>query len=295
MNIEWIVTGDWHLRADRPLCRNDEDWMATQAEMIRWVLKQAKDNDADVIHTGDLFHRSWPGIDVLNMVIQIFLEFPEVSIYGIAGNHEMPYHNVNNLNRSAWGVLFNTGLIKPVQKAGMSGGHFGEELTPDPGTTWATVLHQLVIPRENGILEQAGAVTADTVLMELNKAGVVLTGDYHHHFTFEDDAGRILINPGCLNRQASDMVEYQPVVYCLSTEMEVEFSIVPDPDAFDLAYKTEAAVKEDRMAEFVRSLTDVKAVNISFSDRVREHLSQNQIRPGVRNVVLEALGTEIVT
>ena len=53
--MQGIISGDWHLRADRPRCRLDENWMETQRWACEQVAKIAIEKDCDIYITGDIF------------------------------------------------------------------------------------------------------------------------------------------------------------------------------------------------------------------------------------------------
>ena len=55
-NIDAILTGDWHLREDTPICRTD-DFQTAQWEKVRIISDLQKKYNCPVIHSGDLFHQ----------------------------------------------------------------------------------------------------------------------------------------------------------------------------------------------------------------------------------------------
>ena len=44
-----ILTGDWHLRDDQPVCRKD-DYRTAQRKMLRWMCQQQKTYRCPALH-----------------------------------------------------------------------------------------------------------------------------------------------------------------------------------------------------------------------------------------------------
>ena len=41
-SMKGIITADWHLRATRPQCRIDEDWILTQKNALNQIKKYSE-------------------------------------------------------------------------------------------------------------------------------------------------------------------------------------------------------------------------------------------------------------
>ena len=54
--MKLIITADWHIRATRPRCRIDNDWLETQRKALRQVLEISDKKGAPIMVVGDLFH-----------------------------------------------------------------------------------------------------------------------------------------------------------------------------------------------------------------------------------------------
>ena len=109
-----IITADWHLRATRPRCRKDSDWMGSQRKVLRQIVDFSWDNDLDVFVVGDIFHsNSDASFECIWMVQRMaeLLEKEDRSLYLLAGNHDLPFHNIDNLDRSAVGILLKSNNI----------------------------------------------------------------------------------------------------------------------------------------------------------------------------------------
>ena len=98
-----IISADWHIRATRPRCRVDNDWLETQRKALRQVLEISLDKGVPIMVVGDIFHsNSDTSFECISMVQK--LADCAGGLYILAGNHDLPYHNSENLDKSAIGV-----------------------------------------------------------------------------------------------------------------------------------------------------------------------------------------------
>ena len=102
--MKMLITADWHLRADRPRCRTDEDWMQTQENTLRQIADYANEYGVPVVIIGDLVNTP----QVTDRVKSMFLKFCnqiQERVYLLAGNHDLPYHSWENRESSTFGIL----------------------------------------------------------------------------------------------------------------------------------------------------------------------------------------------
>lgn len=291
-----ITTADWHIRATRPRCRIDENWMETQKKALKQIVKISKDRKAPVFVVGDLFHsNSDTSFECIQIVQQVADELGE--LYILPGNHDLPYHSSENIEKSAIGVLLNSNNIRLIKtfnwlnedgyKESLSASNFDE---PDNVKAKNVFKHILVFPDKKSIPPDVDAPIAKDLLSEFPNAKYIFTGDYHHDFHYEKN-GRHVINPGCLLRQASDMKDYQCGVYYVDTEDEiVEFIPIIDNEEFvDDSYILKQEEREQRIEDFVDKLKDTKNVSLDFVDNVQKAIKANNLDDNMINVLEELL------
>lgn len=292
--MKLIITADWHLRASRPRCRIDENWYFTQEDAVEQVAKIAVEKNCSVAIVGDVFNSN---SDTSFQCIQIVQKFAGVlkeknlTCYVLAGNHDLPYHSSENIEKSAVGILFNSENIYPVQCLDESGeeisaGNFDEQVK----NVKYIFRHVLCFPDLKSLPPNVEAVTAKELLEESDKAEWIFTGDYHHNFHYEKN-GRHVVNPGCLIRQASDMKDYQCGVYFVDTEKNiVEFIPIIDKNEFvDDTYILKQEEREERIESFVNKLNDTKNVSLDFVENVRSALQVNNFSDDMNNMIEELL------
>ena len=112
-----ILTSDWNLREDQPICRTDDFWKAQWNKVIEISKLQEKYN-CPVLHAGDLFHHWKPSPWLLSFAIA---ELPK-QFYTVFGQHDLPQHNLELSNKSGINTLVQAGVLSVIK-----GGSWGEE------------------------------------------------------------------------------------------------------------------------------------------------------------------------
>ena len=292
--MKLIVTADWHLRGTRPRCRVDENWIETQKKAVEQVAKIAVEKNCSVAIVGDIFNsNSDTSFQCIQIVQDIAreLEKNNLSLFILAGNHDLPYHSSENIDKSAVGVLFNSANIFSIQnldksKQEISAGNFDEEVK----NVKYVFRHILCFPDAKSLPPNVDAITAKELLSETPNAEWVFTGDYHHNFHYEKN-GRHVVNPGCLLRQASDMKDYKCGVYFVDTEKNiVDFIPIIDSEQFvDDSYILKQEEREERIGSFVEKLKDTKNVSLDFVDNVKKALQNNTFEQDMADMIFELL------
>ena len=211
--MRMIITADWHIRNTRPRCRIDEDWIKTQQKALNQIAEICENKNAPLMVVGDIFNsNSDTSFECINMVQKLADRIS--GIYILAGNHDLPYHSSENINKSAIGVLLQSENIYKIEDYSdeFSAPNFDEERNPMP----YMFIHTLTIPSKDKP-EFIECETPESLLKKYPTAKWIFTGDYHKNFVYEKD-GRYVINPGCLIRQVSDMKDYQCGVFWAQTE-----------------------------------------------------------------------------
>jgi len=106
--MKFLLTSDWHIRDDQPRCRID-DFMKAQEKAVQFVIDIAIDRDVSaILHAGDVFNKARPiQSQMLEICLKDWLFHVErkVPVLVVPGNHDLPYHRMEELNRSSLGGL----------------------------------------------------------------------------------------------------------------------------------------------------------------------------------------------
>lgn len=205
-----LYTADWHLRDDCPKCLECKDWLTFQIQSLQKIYAIAKKEKCENIFAlGDLFNTPRQSELLISRVIQELSTW-EIPVYAIAGNHDLPYHNYDNLDNSSIGILFASGVIKEMKNnfEGFDAMSFGKDAPTGEPTAFT---HQLVFDPKHPLPPGVGT-SAEDLPKQFPQAKLICCGDYHHHYIWKGKKCTV-INPGCINIQVRDMTTYQPVVY----------------------------------------------------------------------------------
>ena len=307
-----VITADWHLREDMPICRNDADWMDVQRGAMKFVIDFANEKKASVAIVGDLFHRS----HVHPSVVSMFLEevgryFVEGGgVYLLAGQHDLPYHSLENISKSSFGNLW--ALIQRHRFDRVKGAyidfhlgdleeigtrlHFGElrvdrprEHSDDCAVTLGggacdcpyqpthfVFIHQLAFKSKKDMPPTDEGMLAEDLAAMFPEARIIALGDNHRHFMWEThtkERDQVILNPGCLVRQSADLIDYESGFYYVDEE-QIDFVVVPDSGTVSNAHLVREQERDDRIEAFVSTLEKGQEVSLDFVQNLRSKMGQ---------------------
>lgn len=313
---DFLFVSDSHFRHDVPLCYQESGvdfWEDVQMPVMRWLF-QSKDkyNINRIIHAGDWFNKPKPPYDLLNQCIKMFSEyFPDGDSYKtlhcIAGNHDLPCHNYEQNDESAWGTLCSANLFSNdfslyysmfcgdcalffVDYDCLDSMDEALEVARTNGLKNILVTHQYIW--KGNVLPFPGCTypNANDYLDMYPEFDVIVTGDNHQHFIVEKD-GRLLINPGCMIRQKSSEMDYVPqgVLFNCQT-MEYESVRIP----YKYEHITRDHLEHDEQVEsrknaFVESLEKDVEVGLSFRDNLEQIINKSNVSKKTRTIIQKVL------
>lgn len=110
--LEFIHTSDWHCSKLKNLF--PEDHVKITLQEVRKPLEYAVKNGIKVvIHSGDLFDKAHINHIYIKALINLFLEFKDLSIYIILGNHD--YEDVDNNSLYLFTICNELGILPNVR------------------------------------------------------------------------------------------------------------------------------------------------------------------------------------
>lgn len=304
-----LVTGDWHVRDDQPGSRTD-NFFETMVRKIKWILDTAVEQGCSyVLQPGDFFDKSRP---VQSQVLEILLNrtiapyLSDLMILSVPGNHDLPYHRMDQLDRSSLGVMFEYGTVVravcttfPVEKIVVHGAGWGEEL-PD---------HDL-FPADFRIGMTHVSIDETNTFPEWEKASdylarhpaydLIVTGDNHKQFVVdlfvaEENRNQILINAGALFRTSVDEIDHKPAVYIVDTDLPGKYKRIEIPverDVLRVEEYLERKERDEAIQAFVESMrSEDHGVGLSFEDNLRDYMASNNVPKSIVDIVWEAYET----
>ena len=279
-----LITADWHVRGERPLCRTDEDWIESQRKTIAQIREAFFHNGCEQIWIlGDLFDAPRCATAAVNMLIGELKKFPQNSVKILCGNHDLKDHNYNNLEECSIGTLKKIFEDVPDVIANDGIGSMSVSAKPfalDDLQSNADVIctHQLTFPNEKARPMPGCGVLAQDLLDRWSNAELIFTGDYHHGYIYKEDwdtlPGRYVVTPGCINIQKADELDYEPFVVVWDTKSNIDdynfCKVYLDPQReFCTRDHIEAREqKEAQLAEVVEAIKGGTEITLDFDSNL---------------------------
>ena len=302
-----LLTADWHLRGDGPVCRLDPDsWLDEQRQSVEQLYPiVAKEQCDEVWILGDLFHRARTSTEATNQALSLLQGFGATPVKVLVGNHDELHHQYENVPKSTIGAIFSLSNVSELKSSSwtdvvdnekvnteLQAYPFGTEPEQIPDCDiWAT--HQLVFPDNDSRphdgkgnpITDIGVIAED--LLKRSNAQIILTGDYHHGYIKNFRSAKV-VTCGCLNIQASDMEEYQPRCYILDTS---DFSVKEIPlKKFGKVHPDPKREARQELETYMEGLQDFEVPHLDFIANVQEALEKEKdkrVREATQDVLTE--------
>ena len=278
-----ILTSDWHLREDQPICRTD-DFVKSQWTKVAEVKRLQKKHNCPVIHAGDLFHH-WKASPYL--ITKCITDLPD-QFYTVYGQHDLPQNTMD----LAWKSGVNT-LKQAGRLAVLEDGNWGQ--VPEKGISIGNrkvgVWHHLTYITKP--FPGASDGMAEAILKKYKDFDVMLTGDNHQQFVTERD-GRVLVNPGPLTRQKADEINHQPSVYFYYAKSNtVQSHKLPfDDQAVSRQHVDDKEERNERIEAFINKINDEWETSLDFNENLKRFFVSNKTSKQVRTIITKALEEE---
>lgn len=293
-----ILMGDIHLREDQPECRTD-NYFEAQAAAIRYIAKLQRKHNIPVLAPGDVFNDWKASPFLLGWALQ---ELPDQMI-AIPGQHDLPWHRIDHISKSAINVIHKAGRAKVLDGTGsahidhsrtiIDGFPFGAQLEPkshnSKGKAKIALCHVMTWTKKKPF-PHAQADSATQLLRKLSGYKMVLTGDNHEAFVVEVK-GRLLINPGSMMQMTASQADHKPRVYLWKAEdNDLEEVFLPiHKNAVTREHIEVVEERDKRIDAFVDRLHKEYEVGLSFEENLEEHLRENKVSKEVRTLVRQAV------
>ena len=276
-----ILTSDWHLREDTPICYTG-NFQKEQWNAVDFISKLQSQYNCPVICAGDLLHHWKSSPWLLSMAIE---HLPN-KLYVCLGQHDLPTHSFELYHKSGVYTLERAGILTLL-----NGTHWEQEPIELAHSTLPSdilVWHHLTYLTKP--FPGATGGMAEGILRKYNQFRLVITGDNHQSFTVEYQ-GRRLVNPGSLTRQTADQANFQPrVALWYAEDNSIQWVNLPIQEG--VISREHIEVKEQRDARidaFVSRLDGDYAVELSFEDNLESFFKVNNTRDSIKQIIYKSL------
>ena len=301
-----ILCADIHLSLNPPVWRSNEpDWFAAMKRPLDAIKAlQATCYNCPVFCAGDIFDKWDSSAELINWAVD---NLPD-KIYAIPGQHDMPEHNLDLMDKSAYTTLCKAEKIKTFKKQhtytsvilNTYGFPFGKEIKSAKKETYSNIInmavaHQYVWYGNN----KHNKTTAEQCVgnLSLDKNGrvkgydVIVFGDNHKGFITK--VGKTTIfNCGSLMRRKSDEDDYKPMIGLLYNDGRVlpcYLDISKDKYLESVKGLDENEEADFDMSAFANELTKLGKSALDFTEAMKLYMQRNKVNSDVVNLVLNAM------
>lgn len=297
-----ICCADVHLSSRPPVWRSAEsDWFEAMARPWKEINYLADQFQCPVLCAGDIFDRWNSNAELINFALKTL---PDKMIC-IAGQHDLPDHNYDDLNKSAYATLIEAGKIQNILPGArllsdsmiVHSFPFGSPLTPNP-LDMRKLLHVAIIHDYLWIKGHSYPNAPTDKMLQCKSFknskwmgyDVVIYGDNHKGFLTHMGETPVF-NCGGLTRRKSDEVDYIPQVGLLTKSG----NIVPyylESISEDKYIKPEAmpAVQDAiDLGTFFAELEKLGDTALNFSDAIERFLAKESVPKAVADILRKGM------
>lgn len=279
LKVDAILSSDWHMRLDNPPCRTD-DHSSAQIDKVEQISALQRKYDCPVLNAGDIFQLYYPSPTLINLC---FDHFPK-RMMTIAGQHDLPDHNIDLIKKSAFYTLARGGAF-----LFLNGQVNWKTYTPKPnyitiGLRKIAIAHMLVWDKEEPFPD-CPAPRVNKVFKMFPHADLILAGDNHQTFTARKGK-QLLVNPGSLTRHKADQADHRPCVFlwsaatntCRKHYLKIRKNVI-SREHIDLVNE-----KKLRKEAFIEQLDTEWKIDLSFEDNISRALTKNKLGPSEKYI-----------
>lgn len=303
-----IVCSDIHLSHKCPVARSVEpDWYYAMARPLLEIdrLREVY-GGVPVVCAGDIFDHWKSPPELINFAI----DYLPNGMYSIPGQHDLPFHSLDDIKKSAYWTLVHTQSIinLPARSAMHASANLRlwgfpwnvpvelekDDVHPEDvkytigdGPIRLAVIHAYNWRKGHsypGAPVEGGCIRwqKKTKLFDAS-----VFGDNHKGFMF----GKNMMNCGTLMRRKIDEKKYQPQVGLITKWGKIiPHYLDTSEDLFiDEKDLTELAEKTLEVGQLVTELSGLGDKGLDFMESVKRYCTKNGIDKAVRRIILEAM------
>lgn len=262
-----IFCTDPHFSSRTPISRTD-DYCRAILDKFEYICIKAVELNAIVIIGGDIFTSTQQPNFLKFAIISIVLS-TGADVYGIPGNHDIPYYNPDLLDKTSLGVIFASNVIKPLAKL-----QYGDyKIVGDWIRADQVCLDSVdVVISHRTITDKHDELFLSKSVIEQMQARFLCLGHDHNQYPPVTIKDTIVVRPGALSRGSSHTeVQVRKCSYAvLNLKMlTVEYVEVPQLD-WEVVFKykldkVKSQLSFDDIKEFIMELKGMKT-NLSPLD-----------------------------
>lgn len=297
-----IFIADIHLSLNPPIWRSAEDnWKDVMKKPLDEIKELQNRYNCPVICAGDIFDKWNSSAELINFAID---NLPR-PMYCIPGQHDLPLHNIEDIEKSAYWTIYLSDIIKDISntkdgiipdeenKIALYGFPFGMEIKPLNNKTKGYI-HIAVIHQYAWITGHSYPDAPNDSYLHMNEKNlmgydIIVYGDNHKGFKTTVNNKSTIFNCGTLMRRKSDEINYKPQIGLLLNTGEVKTHYLDiSKDKYLDSYSKEENNKLD-MDSFFKELEKLGETNLDFTETIKQYMDKEKVKTEVRNIIYKAM------
>lgn len=268
-------------------------------------LFESVDKKPPILIAGDIFDKWNPPPELINFAIK---HLPKC--YAIPGQHDLPNHNYEQIERTAYWTLVQAGIITdvhpdfPCEHNGLliHGFPWGYPDMVQPPSNITPLMIDIALVHAYIWTKKACYEGApDTHRLKAYKKKLkgydyAIFGDNHKTFAWGEwePPYPMLINPGGFFRRNIDQIDHKPLAYLIYANGDVipHYFDVTEDKFLDMRELDKVKINGLSMEKFLRNLRDLKGVAISYEEAILRYLDKHKVSKFVRDVIVSVLEEE---
>ncbi|MFP4019760.1 MAG: metallophosphoesterase family protein [Bacteroidales bacterium] len=278
--VDAILTADWHIREDQPVCRVD-DFQSAQWTKIKFISDLQKKYGCPILHAGDLFHHWKPSPYLLSKCYQ---NFPN-EFFTVYGNHDLPQNSIELKEKCGIYTLQAGNRINVL-----SFGYWNDT----PKDEYFKIKDRKIFVWHKFVFTQKefwqDGDHAQKILRQYSQFDLFVTGDNHKPFVSKYE-NRLLVNPGNITRQEASQIDFKPRVYLYDASQNIVESIyLPiNEDAVSREHLVKQDRRDKRIEAFVQSFDSDWESDIDFLSNLKLFEQNNETDKDIMQIIYKSL------
>lgn len=299
-----ILCSDIHLSQNPPRARREESsWFNAMSRPLKELKSLSEEHQAPILCAGDIFHH-WNAVPEL---ISFAIEYlPEM--YAIPGQHDLPFHNIELIHRSAYWTMVVNGRIYHIQHKKpkaiennivVHAFPFGTTIKPFEKKSkkfHIAICHQYFWTGVHCFPNAPEERESSAYKNKIKGYHAVAFGDNHKGFKTRINGIEVL-NCGGFTRRNIDEEKYEPQVGLLCENGKIIIhKLCTEHEKFLTA--EEEKIKEEQvllsfdMEDLKTEIEDLQSHSFDFFESLKHIMVKKKTRQGVRQLVMHSLGNK---
>jgi DNA repair exonuclease SbcCD nuclease subunit len=307
-----LAVADIHLQHTPPVARSGEsDWYEAMARPLKQLADLEEKYNVPVIIAGDIF-TNWNSCpQLVNLAIAHFGSFSYRHIIAIPGQHDVPYHNLDNMKQSAFTTLCEADVIETtlgcfltrfgfpdessrVEKGVVHSSPWGTKITPNESRKsddeiHIAVAHQYIWTGKHRYTKAPEELRIDHLKDKLEGYDVAIFGDNHDGFITKIGDCNV-INCGCLIQRRADERDYKPMVGLIYDNGTIKpHYLDTSKDVWLEEEGSELVGDSEGLDLLLNELKELNPDSLDFREAIERYTESEKVDEEVRKAIEEAI------